>query len=447
MRDDFKIGILLGFLLILAFFIYWIVRMNSNSGIKSAENTTKQVADAGGSGGGDNAGTSNSSNAGQTNTGSSNSAGGGTASGDAHSARDERIPDVASARIPVNNERAYWVHKSETGPAPTRQVEPVAPPAPPRPSELGMQPEIVAGGGAPPRPPVVTGGEERLGTGTGTGMGTATPGPTVADSTHPDLRVAPDGTRTYQIKKDDTAWLLAERFYTGRGPLWTLLRDANPEIKDWNNLKIGATIKVPPAPVAGASTAGSTTTTGGTTSGGRTLAANEYVVQRGETLSEIAQKKYGRFSAWKDIAKANPDINPETGAIHEGQVIKLPELAAAPVGGTTTGGTATGGATTGGTTSPALAPGQYRVKGSDTLWDIAASQLGNGARWKEIYELNKQTIGNSPDDLKEGMILSIPGRSTPPTRAPATRTPAPGATGGTETPISTPPTAPSGSVL
>jgi nucleoid-associated protein YgaU len=41
------------------------------------------------------------------------------------------------------------------------------------------------------------------------------------------------------------------------------------------------------------------------------------------------------------------------------------------------------------------------------LWKIAKQQLGDGNRWKEIYELNKSII-KKPDKLIAGQVISIP---------------------------------------
>jgi outer membrane protein OmpA-like peptidoglycan-associated protein len=50
---------------------------------------------------------------------------------------------------------------------------------------------------------------------------------------------------------------------------------------------------------------------------------------------------------------------------------------------------------------------EYVVQKGDTLWKIAAGQLGSGHRWKYIYELNKEKIKN-PDKLRVGTRLEIP---------------------------------------
>lgn len=38
---------------------------------------------------------------------------------------------------------------------------------------------------------------------------------------------------------------------------------------------------------------------------------------------------------------------------------------------------------------------KYKIKSRDTLWGIASKYLGSGARWKEIYKLNKTIIENT----------------------------------------------------
>lgn len=49
----------------------------------------------------------------------------------------------------------------------------------------------------------------------------------------------------------------------------------------------------------------------------------------------------------------------------------------------------------------------YTVKKGDCLWSIAASELGDGNRWPEIYELNKDKISN-PRLIYAGQELTLP---------------------------------------
>lgn len=50
---------------------------------------------------------------------------------------------------------------------------------------------------------------------------------------------------------------------------------------------------------------------------------------------------------------------------------------------------------------------EYVIAKNDTLWKIAERELGNGHRWKYIYELNKNQISN-PNKLKPGQTIIIP---------------------------------------
>lgn len=51
--------------------------------------------------------------------------------------------------------------------------------------------------------------------------------------------------------------------------------------------------------------------------------------------------------------------------------------------------------------------GQYIVRDGDTLWRIAAEQLGDACRYKEISKLNTDVLKND-NDLTIGMRLSLP---------------------------------------
>jgi outer membrane protein OmpA-like peptidoglycan-associated protein len=50
---------------------------------------------------------------------------------------------------------------------------------------------------------------------------------------------------------------------------------------------------------------------------------------------------------------------------------------------------------------------EYVVRQGDSLWKIAKKELGNGYRWKYLYELNKDRIKN-PNKLRAGTKILIP---------------------------------------
>lgn len=50
----------------------------------------------------------------------------------------------------------------------------------------------------------------------------------------------------------------------------------------------------------------------------------------------------------------------------------------------------------------------YTVKSGDCLWNIAKKYYGNGADYTKIYNANKGTIGNNPNLIYPGQVLTIP---------------------------------------
>lgn len=65
------------------------------------------------------------------------------------------------------------------------------------------------------------------------------------------------------------------------------------------------------------------------------------------------------------------------------------------------------------TTAPATQPPAattYTVKSGDSLWKIAQNTLGDGSRWREIYDMNKDTVGSNPNLIYPGQVYNLPAK-------------------------------------
>ncbi len=117
-----------------------------------------------------------------------------------------------------------------------------------------------------------------------------------------------------------------------------------------------------------------------------------YEVVKGDSLWNIAVKKYGNGYLWTEIAKENKMKNPSSIEIGQKLVIPVvsdtiakavPKIVIKPVIIST-----------------------YKVVRGDSLWKIAVSQLGNGYKWTQIWNLNKGKIVD-PNRLEIGMMIKL----------------------------------------
>ena len=142
-----------------------------------------------------------------------------------------------------------------------------------------------------------------------------------------------------------------------------------------------------------------------------------YVVAAGDNLTLIAKKFYGREQGNKlrniaRIFQANRKTLKSADEIYEGQKIVIPPLPATVADKNRTGGV-----------FPAKmlekvksigrrrrsndGARQYVVREGDSLWQIAAWQLGDGTRYTEKARLNANILDDE-DSLSIGMRLKLP---------------------------------------
>jgi DNA-binding SARP family transcriptional activator/LysM repeat protein len=151
--------------------------------------------------------------------------------------------------------------------------------------------------------------------------------------------------------------------------------------------------------------------------------ATTYVVRNGDTLWSIAEHAFGSGTAYRRLVEANvgrrmPDGQMFTaqGVIRPGWELLVPTPAA----------------------QVEELDGQrwYTVEADDTLSGISAAFLGDGAHWRELFELNRDASGpdgkrtlTDPDVIWPGLRLRLPLNETPPdetaTTADTARTEAP----------------------
>lgn len=58
--------------------------------------------------------------------------------------------------------------------------------------------------------------------------------------------------------------------------------------------------------------------------------------------------------------------------------------------------------------APVATGDTYTVVSGDSLSKIAKRHYGDAAKWHQIYDANKATIGANPDHIEVGQVLTLP---------------------------------------
>lgn len=144
--------------------------------------------------------------------------------------------------------------------------------------------------------------------------------------------------------------------------------------------------------------------------------AERWVIQAGDTFWTISVRRYGAGRYFRALARWNEKAVPDATLMRLGMVVETPRaevlertypelVEAAPSSSAVA--VMPGAPKKAGTFADASGEKFYRVGTSDTLFDISRKTLGRGSRWKEIFELNRDTLSR-PDRLSPGMILRLP---------------------------------------
>ena len=144
--------------------------------------------------------------------------------------------------------------------------------------------------------------------------------------------------------------------------------------------------------------------TAGTNRGsrGRTAGGRQYKVKDGESLWRIAARELGDGERWSEIVALNQLPNPDV--VKPGDVLRLPGPASVASGSSSARARQLET-----TPSPRAAGREHRVRAGQSLWRIAAAELGDGERWTEIAELNGL---DDPNAIREGDVLRLPAQQS-----------------------------------
>ena len=146
---------------------------------------------------------------------------------------------------------------------------------------------------------------------------------------------------------------------------------------------------------------------------------DQYTVAPNDSFWAISQKTYGSGAYFKALYEHNRKRMKDPNDLKVGQTLSVPDEAtlrrlypdlcpkprkpeASPQQRMITAGARTG------------ATGRmYTVADGDTLFEIARHELGKPSRWAEIYQLNRDVLGEDFDYLRPGTQLILPADAAP----------------------------------
>lgn len=156
----------------------------------------------------------------------------------------------------------------------------------------------------------------------------ATPAREARASVAPPTSAAPtanDGsprTYAYTVRSGDTMKSIAKNVL-GDGQKWSIIARANPRV-DPIKLRVGMVLQIPHDPTNLQGAPPPNASTASSQPGSPDGPTREYVVQSGDTLSEIAQRQLGASARWPDLLKANESLLRSPRDLRPGMRLRIP---------------------------------------------------------------------------------------------------------------------------
>ena len=135
-------------------------------------------------------------------------------------------------------------------------------------------------------------------------------------------------------------------------------------------------------------------------------AVDIHTVQSGDTFASLADVYYGSQRYMQFLIDANPQIQ-RPDQLKIGVEIRIPPKPEDQPVVTADAQTPQRPAAT--PAKPVGSGRTYTVRDGDSFWGIAQRELGDGNRWQELFELNKDVVKGVPRNLKPGQVLTLPG--------------------------------------
>jgi nucleoid-associated protein YgaU len=215
--------------------------------------------------------------------------------------------------------------------------------------------------------------------------------------------IRPPADAIHYVTARDTLRRIATQYY-GSGDYWTTIAAANPGLigRD-GQVRVGDRLVIPDrsSHEAAAALAARLGPSFEAVASEVVVPITTITVQAGDTLSSLASEHLGSADDWRQLMEANADQLDAPELLRAGMSLRLPRGVSAGVSGADAPRVATPAA-------DAASNGRtYTVQTGDNLTRIAARQLGDGGRWRELYEANTAVL-SGPDAVVVGQVLRLP---------------------------------------
>ncbi|MEM1213378.1 MAG: LysM peptidoglycan-binding domain-containing protein [Planctomycetota bacterium] len=220
----------------------------------------------------------------------------------------------------------------------------------------------------------------------------------------------PNANRLYTVQARETLRTIATNIY-GHPDYWRVIAENNPqtvgpngEVVAGTQLLIASKRQTPlPPQHADARRRAIPTVDNPNPASVTTLRPKTITVQAGDTLSELSMKHLGTVRRMDDLLAMNDALlEGDPNNLRVGMKLRIPAQTTAPDAGTEVAATPS--------TPRPSSPDRdriYTVQPGDNLTRIAERTLGDGAKFRLIYQANRDRLADE-DDLRVGQTLVIP---------------------------------------